>query len=55
MIDDKYLRFTRDQMRPHFLIDVEGQIDYFERSARRYRDFVTQNPDATGMPIALER
>jgi len=55
MIDDKYLRFTRDQMRPHFLIDVERQINYFEESAKRYRDFVTQNANTTGMPITATR
>lgn len=55
MINDKYLRFTRDQMRKHFLIDAERQIDYFEQSAKRCRNFLTDNPDTTGIPITKAR
>jgi hypothetical protein len=55
MIDDKYLRFTRDQMRQHFLVDAESQIDYFERSAKRYRDFLAENPDTAGIPLTKVR
>ncbi len=55
MIDDKYLRFTRDQMKEHFLIDDERQIDYFEKSAKRYRAFLAENPDTAGIPITVAR
>lgn len=58
MIDDNYLRFTRAQMRPHFLVDAERQIDYFEQSAKRYRDFLTEKPDKAdraGIPITKVR
>jgi hypothetical protein len=55
MIDDKYLRFTRDEMRRHFLVDAEGQIEYFEKSAKRYREFLTQNPETRGIPITASR
>jgi hypothetical protein len=55
MIDDVYLRFTRDQMRQHFLVDAESQIDYFEQSAKRYRDFLTENPNVVGIPITRAR
>jgi hypothetical protein len=55
MIDDKYLRFTRDQMRQHFLVDAESQIDYFEQSAKRYRTFLDENPDTVGIPLTKVR
>lgn len=55
MIDDKYLRFTRNQMRPHFLVDVERQIDYFDLSAARYRAFVAKNPRTAGISITESR
>ena len=55
MIDNMYMRFTRDQMRQHFLVDAESQIDYFERSAKRYRDFLAENPDMAGIPISKAR
>lgn len=55
MIDDMYLRFTRDQMRPHFLVDTDSQIDYFERSAKRFRDFLAENPDTSGIPMTQAR
>ncbi len=51
IIDDKYLRFTRDQMRQHFLVDAESQIDYFEQSAKRYRAFLAENPERAGIPL----
>jgi hypothetical protein len=55
MIDDKYLRFTRDQMRQHFRVDAESQIDYFERSATRYKEFLSENPDRAGLPLTKVR
>ena len=55
MIDDLYLRFTRDQMRQHFLVDAERQIDYFERSAKRYRNFLAEHHDRAGIPIITSK
>lgn len=55
LIDDKYLPFTRDQMRQHFLVDAESQIDYFERSAERYHDFFTANFRIAGNSITNVR
>jgi hypothetical protein len=52
MIDEKYLRFTRDQMRQHFLVDAEKQIKYFQASANRYREFLQQNPKTHGISMA---
>lgn len=33
VIDSTYLPFTSEQLRPHFLVDADGQVAYFERSA----------------------
>ena len=55
MIQDKYLRFTKEQMLPHFLKDAEKQVEYFEKSAERYRDFLAMNPDTKGIPITQAR
>lgn len=56
MIDDKYLRFSRDEMRSHFLVDVDRQLDYYETSAKRYRAFLAKYQKGTiGVPISASR
>lgn len=55
MIENKYMRFTRDQIRQHFLVDTEGQVKHFEQSANRYKDFLAKNPNTTGIPITTAR
>ena len=51
MIDKTYLSFTRDQLRPHFVADVDGQLDYFQKSARRYHEFKDRHPETAGIPL----
>jgi hypothetical protein len=55
MIDPRYLPFTRTQMEPHFLVDHQSQLDYFEISAARYREFLATNPETLGIPISVAR
>src|SRR5262245_41393850 len=55
VIDPIYLPFTRDELRAHFLVDADGQIGYYERSARDYRDFVAKHPVRDGIPISESR
>src|SRR5438128_9761741 len=50
-----YLPFTEEQLAPHFLTDVEGQLEYYRKSARRYRDFAAKWPDPAGIAIADSR
>jgi len=55
MIHATYLPFTRDELRPHFLADADSHIDYFEKSAARYIEFLEQNPTTSGIPINKAR
>jgi hypothetical protein len=48
MIDPIYLPFTREELRPHFTTDADANIDYFERSIRRYHEFLEQYQDTLG-------
>jgi hypothetical protein len=54
-IDPTYLPFTPDQLRPHFLRDADKHIAQFRRSAQAYRDFLKNNPERAGIPLALAR
>jgi hypothetical protein len=55
MIHPTYLPFTRDELRPHFLADSESHIEYFEKSAARYVEFLAQNPITTGIALSKAR
>jgi hypothetical protein len=32
VIDKTYLPFTDDELRPHFIADVDRQLDYYQRA-----------------------
>lgn len=56
IIDKTYLPFTESELKPHFIVDVEGQIDYFLRSAHRYKEFLLANHNKTqGIPLTKAR
>lgn len=55
MIDPIYLPFTREELRPHFTMDADRNIDDFERSARAYREFLKEHPVTTGIPISISK
>jgi hypothetical protein len=55
VIDSTYLPFTSEQLRPHFLVDADGQVAYFERSADAYHNFIGTRPDRKGIPIGDAR
>jgi hypothetical protein len=55
VIDKTYLPFTADELHSHFLVDAEGQIAYFQKSAQRYHEFLTTWPDRNGIPISKAR
>src|SRR5688500_9384617 len=55
VIDSTYLPFTSEQLRPHFLVDADGQVAYFERSAQAYHNFIVARPDRKGIPISDAR
>ena len=52
VIDKIYLPFTRNDLRPHFIADVEGQLNYYEKSANRYHEYMKNNPSRSGIPIS---
>ena len=51
MIDKTYLPFTADELKPHFIADVDGQIDYYQKSACRYHKFMDDHPETVGIPL----
>ncbi len=55
LIDPVYLPFIADELRPHFMVDVDGQIEYFQKSAQRYREFRESRPDRRGISISAAR
>jgi len=55
VIDRTYLPFTADQLRQHFIADVEGQIEYYRKSAERYHDFMSSHEDTAGIPLTQAR
>jgi hypothetical protein len=55
MIDEKYLPFTAEDLRPHFLADTEGHIRYYEASAERYHSFLETHRALTGIPLNQAR
>ena len=55
VIDKIYLPFTRDELTPHFIADVDGQLDYYQRSAGRYHAFMDDHPHTAGIPLTQAR
>ncbi len=55
VIDSIYLPFTSEQLRHHFLVDADGQVAYFERSAQAYHNFIGTRPERKGVPIGNAR
>jgi hypothetical protein len=55
VIEPTYLPFSAEELRPHFLVDAEGQVAYFERSAKLYRDFIGNRPERRGVSIGDSR
>jgi len=55
MIDKTYLPFTCDELKPHFIADVDGQLAYFQKSASRYHEFMDSHPETAGIPITQAR
>ncbi|MFH1690466.1 MAG: hypothetical protein ABIE42_09545 [Candidatus Eisenbacteria bacterium] len=55
VVDETYLPFTDDELRPHFIADVEGQIAYYRKSADRYHEFLSEHPDTSGIPLTRAR
>lgn len=51
MIDETYLPFTTDELRPHFIADVDRQIDYYQKSACRYHEFMEDHPETVGISL----
>jgi hypothetical protein len=55
MIDPIYLPHDRDELRQHFTADADANIDYFERSASRYRSFLKEHSPTIGQPLTAAR
>ena len=55
VIDRTYLPFTRDELRPHFIGDVDGQLNYYQKSACRYHEFMDDHPVTAGIPVSQAR
>ena len=55
MIDKTYLPFTAEELKPHFIADADGQIDYYQKSAHCYRKFMEDNPNTVGIPLTIAK
>jgi len=55
VIDEIYLPFTKDELRTHFIANIDGQLKYYDKSASRYHEFMEKNHNTTGIPISRVR
>ena len=55
VIDETYLPFTEDDLRQHFIADVDGQISYYRKSAERYHKFLAKYQNISGIPLSKAR
>jgi len=55
VIDETYLPFTSDELRPHFIANVDRQLDYYRKSANRYHEFMDDHPETAGIPLSQAR
>jgi hypothetical protein len=55
MIHHKYLPFTTDELRRHFVGDAAKQIAHFQRSAERYSLIEGREAELTSMPLQLAK
>jgi len=55
VIDTTYLPFTPDELRSHFIVDVDGQLAYYRKSATRYQEFMASHPDTAGISLTMAR
>jgi hypothetical protein len=55
VIDPIYLPFKPAELRPHLLIDTEGQLKYYQDSAKPYHEFCRNNEVRKGIPISRAR
>lgn len=55
MIDSTYMPFEPEELYGHFLVDAEKQIEYFSKSADRYHEFLSMNPDLRGISVSKSR
>ncbi|SHH73593.1 hypothetical protein [Desulfofustis glycolicus] len=51
MIDKTYLPFTAEELKPHFVADIDGQIAYYQKSADRYHRFMEEHQETAGIPL----
>ena len=51
VIDETYLPFTNEELRPHFIADIDGQLNYYQKSANRYHKFMQTHHNTAGIPI----
>lgn len=55
LIDKTYLPFTREALKDHFIADVEGQLNYYQKSAKRFHEFMIEHPNTAGIPLSESR
>lgn len=55
IIDEDYLPFCAEQIKPHFTTDANGQITYYKKSADRYHTFRNENNSTKGIPISQSK
>jgi hypothetical protein len=51
VIDPIYLPFTPDELREHFLVNKDKQVEIYQKSAQTYREFLDRNSTRKGIPI----
>jgi len=54
-IDRTYLPFTPEQLRSHFIINVDGQIEYYRKSVALYHEFMDLQTKTAGIPLTKAR
>jgi hypothetical protein len=55
VIDPIYLPFKPAELRPHLLVDTEGQLKHYKDSAKRYREFCMNSENRKRIPISKAR
>ena len=52
VIESTYLPFSEQDLKQHFLRDADGHLDYYKKSVARYKAFLTENKEISGIPIS---
>jgi hypothetical protein len=55
VIEKTYLPFKAEELRQHFMADVDKNLEYYQKSASLYREFLSEHLKTAGIPLTQAR